>query len=106
MLPLVENLKSQNSEVEAELQKFGSLISYAKKDVFSLMRKALLLTRTHQSTERQWLASKYQQLLAQEKDNYSSHLYSESEWKSTNVKEVKPIYSENSEMVEIGRAHV
>lgn len=100
VLPLVENLKSQNSEVEAELQKFGSLISYAKKDVFSLMRKTLLLTRNHQSTERQWLASKYQQLLAQEKDNYSSHLYSESEWKSTNVKEVKPIYSENSEMVD------
>lgn len=100
VLPLVENLKSQNSEVEAELQKFGSLISYAKKDVFSLMRKTLLLTRSHQSTERQWLASKYQQLLAQEKDNYSSHLYSESEWKSTNVKEVKPIYSENSEMVD------
>ena len=100
VLPLVENLKSQNSEVEAELQKFGSLISYAKKDVFSLMRKVLLLTRTHQSTERQWLASKYQQLLAQEKDNYSSHLYSESEWKSTNVKEVKPVYSENSEIVD------
>lgn len=100
VLPLVENLKSQNSEVESELQKFGSLISYAKKDVFSLMRKTLLLTRNHQSTERQWLASKYQQLLAQEKDNYSSHLYSESEWKSTNVKEVKPIYSENSEMVD------
>lgn len=100
VLPLVENLKSQNSEVESELQKFGSLISYAKKDVFSLMRKVLLLTRTHQSTERQWLASKYQQLLAQEKDNYSSHLYSESEWKSTNVKEVKPVYSENSEMVD------
>ena len=100
VLPLVKNLKSQNSEVEAELQKFGSLISYAKKDVFSLMRKVLLLTRTHQSTERQWLASKYQQILAQEKDNYSSHLYSESEWKSTNVKEVKPVYSENSEMVD------
>lgn len=100
VLPLVENLKSQNNEVEAELQKFGALISYAKKDVFSLMRKVLLLTRTHQSTERQWLASKYEQLLTQEKDNYSSHLYSESEWKSTNVKEVKPIYSENSEMVD------
>ncbi|PPZ92955.1 transketolase [Cloacibacterium normanense] len=100
VLPLVENLKSQNSEVEAELQKFGSLISYAKKDIFSLMRKALLLTRTNQSTERQWIASKYEQLLAQEKENYSSHLYSESEWKSTNVKEVKPIYSENSEMVD------
>lgn len=100
VLPLVENLKSQNSKVETELQKFGSLISYAKKDVFSLMRKVLFLTRNHQSTERQWLASKYEQLLAQEKDNYSSHLYSESEWKSTNVKEVKPIYSENSEMVD------
>ncbi|WDT69207.1 alpha-ketoacid dehydrogenase subunit alpha/beta [Cloacibacterium sp. TD35] len=100
VLPLVENLKSQNSEVEAELQKFGALISYAKKDVFSLMRKVLLLTRTNQSTERQWLASKYEQLLAQEKDNYSSHLYSESEWKSANVKEVKPVYSENSEMVD------
>ena len=35
-----------------------------------------------------------------ERDNYSSHLYSESEWKSTLVKEVKPVFSENSQEVD------
>ena len=52
--------------------------------------KSLLLTRTHQSTERQWLASKYQQLFSARKKIIILHTWpSESEWKSTNVKRSK-----------------
>ncbi|MCC2589995.1 thiamine pyrophosphate-dependent enzyme [Chryseobacterium sp. MFBS3-17] len=99
-LPLVENLKTENSAVEAELEHFGKLISVAKKDVFHLVRKALLLTRGSQSAARTELQNRYHELFAQEKDNYSSHLYSQSQWKATNVKEVPPVYSESSEMVD------
>lgn len=100
VLPLVEKLKDQNAEVAEELSKFNKLISVAKKDIFHLARKTLLLTRENNSSERQSLQNKYEEVLKIEKDNYSSHLYSQSEWKSTNVKEVKPIYSDASKEVD------
>ena len=100
VLPLVENLKSQNTEVAEELEKFNKVISVAKKDIFHLVRKSLFLTRTNQTTERQNLQKKYEEIFAVEKDNYSSHLYSQSEWKATNVKEVAPIFSDASETVD------
>ncbi|WHF52705.1 thiamine pyrophosphate-dependent enzyme [Chryseobacterium gotjawalense] len=100
VLPLVENLKSQNTEVAAELEKFNKVISVAKKDIFHLVRKSLLLTRANQSTERQRLQNKFEEVFAIEKENYSSHLYSQSEWKATTVKEVAPVFSDASETVD------
>ena len=100
VLPLVENLKSQNTEVAAELEKFSSIISVAKKDIFHLVRKSLLLTRANQTSVRQNLQSKFEEIFAVEKENYSSHLYSQSEWKATNVKEVAPIFSDASETLD------
>ncbi|MDY3319424.1 thiamine pyrophosphate-dependent enzyme [Riemerella anatipestifer] len=99
-LSAVEKLKAQNTQVESLLQDFGKIISVGKRDVFHLMRKALWLTRGQNSAERKDLEKIYQELLLQEQDHYSSHLYSQSQWKATNVKEVKPIYSDNSEEVD------
>ncbi|MEJ8590531.1 transketolase [Riemerella anatipestifer] len=99
-LSAVEKLKAQNTQVESLLQDFGKIISVGKRDVFHLMRKALWLTRGQDSAERKDLENTYQELLLQEQDHYSSHLYSQSQWKATNVKEVKPIYSDNSEEVD------
>ena len=96
ILPLVEKLNA-NSDVQQEIDKFNKIISVGKKDIFHLARKTLLLTRGTLSTERQWLRNKYDEVFAIEKDNYSSHLYSQSQWKSTNVKQVAPIFSENSQ---------
>ncbi|SFI60616.1 Pyruvate/2-oxoglutarate/acetoin dehydrogenase complex, dehydrogenase (E1) component [Kaistella treverensis] len=100
LLPLVENIKSQNTEVAAELEQFGKIISVAKRDIFHLVRKALLLTRANQTPERHDLQLKYEQVFAAEKENYSSHLYSQSEWKATKVLEVKPVFSDASETVD------
>ena len=100
IVPLVENLKNQNAEVAAELEKFSAIISVAKKDIFHLVRKTLLVTRLNQTAERLDLQTKYGEIFAIEKDNYSSHLYSQSEWKTTNVKEIAPVYSDASEMVD------
>lgn len=100
ILPLVDQLKSQNAEINAELEKFGSIISVSKKDIFHLVRKALLLSRTHPSVERQQLQKKFDEIYQVEKDHYSSHLYSQSQWRATHVKEVPPVYSEQSEMVD------
>lgn len=100
VFPLIENLKTQNTEIENEIEKFKKIISASKKDIFHLVKKTLLLTRGNNSVERANLQAKYNEIYAVEKDNYSSHLYSQSQWKATNVKEVAPIYSENSETVD------
>jgi len=100
VLPLVENLKGQNPEIEGYIAQFNKLVSKAKKDVFHLTRKALLATRGTNSAERTQLMQKYNEVFEIEKDNYSSHLYSQSQWKAENVKEVKPVFSENSEEVD------
>lgn len=100
VFPLIENLKTQNAEIENEIEKFKKIISVSKKDIFHLVRKTLLLTRGNTSVERANLQTKFNEIYAVEKDNYSSHLYSQSQWKATNVKEVAPIYSENSEIVD------
>jgi TPP-dependent pyruvate/acetoin dehydrogenase alpha subunit len=39
VLPLVENLKGQNAEVENYINQFNKLVSKAKKDVFHLVRR-------------------------------------------------------------------
>ena len=96
VLPWVETLQAKNSEVGPEMEKYKAVISVAKKDIFQLIRRSLLLTRKNPSSERQNLQQKFEEIFAVEKDNYSSHLYSQSEWKATNVKEIAPIFSENS----------
>lgn len=100
VLPLVEALQAKNSEVGPEMEKYKAVISVAKKDIFQLIRRSLLLTRKNPSSERQNLQQKFEEIFAVEKDNYSSHLYSQSEWKATNVKEIAPIFSENSVTVD------
>ncbi|MDQ0782394.1 thiamine pyrophosphate-dependent enzyme [Chryseobacterium sp. W4I1] len=100
VLPLIENLKSQNAEIEGYIAQFSKLVSKAKKDIFHLARKALLMTRGTNSAERTQLMQKYNEVFEVEKDNYSSHLYSQSQWKAENVKEIKPVYSDSSEDVD------
>ncbi|SIS58430.1 Pyruvate/2-oxoglutarate/acetoin dehydrogenase complex, dehydrogenase (E1) component [Chryseobacterium ureilyticum] len=100
IVPLVENLKGQNTEVETALTHFNKLVTKAKKDVFHLARKTLLATRGTNSAERNQLMQKYNEVSEIEKDNYSSHLYSQSEWKAENIQEIKPVYSDSSEDVD------
>ena len=100
VLGLVRQLEFHNPAITVELEKFGKIISVAKRDIFHLVRKCLLITRGSQSPERAALQQKYHEIFAIEKDNYSSHLYSQSAWKSTNIKEVPPVFSENSETVD------
>ncbi|MBV6881519.1 thiamine pyrophosphate-dependent enzyme [Epilithonimonas ginsengisoli] len=100
VLPFVESIKSQNVEVAQLIENFNKIISKSKKDIFHLVRQSLLVTRAQNSAERTALKSKYEEIFKVEKDNYSSHLYSQSEWKATNVKEIKPIYSDASEEVD------
>lgn len=100
VLKLVEPLTENNREVESLLENFKKIVSIGKKDIFHLGRQTLLFTLKNNIPQRQLLANLMAELNAVEQDNYSSHLYSQSVWKSTSVQEIKPIYSETSPEVD------
>ena len=99
VLPLVKQFGNQ-PEVAALLEKFSALITVGKKDIFALVRKVLWATREQNSSERQNLVQVYERISEKEADNYSSHLYSESERKAVNIPEIKPVFSEDSQILD------
>ena len=99
VLPLVKQFENQ-PEVAALLEKFSALVTVGKKDIFALVRKVLWATREQNSSDRQNLVQVYERISEKEADNYSSHLYSESEWKAVNIPEIKPVFSEDSQILD------
>ena len=99
VLPLVKQFGNQ-PEVAALLEQFSALITVGKKDIFALVRKVLWATREQNTSERQNLVQVYERISEKEADNYSSHLYSESEWKAVNIPEIKPVFSEDSQILD------
>ena len=99
VLPLVKQFENQ-PEVAALLEKFSALVTVGKKDIFALVRKVLWATREQNTSERQNLVQVYERISEKEADNYSSHLYSESEWKAVNIPEIKPVFSEDSQVLD------
>ena len=99
VLPLVKQFENQ-PEVAALLEKFSALVTVGKKDIFALVRKVLWATREQNTNERQNLVQVYERISEKEADNYSSHLYSESEWKVVNIPEIKPVFSEDSQILD------
>ena len=99
VLPLVKQFENQ-PEVAALLEKFSALVTVGKKDIFALVRKALWATREQNTSERQNLVQVYERISEKEADNYSSHLYSESERKAVNIPEIKPVFSEDSQILD------
>lgn len=100
VLPIIDALKFQNPEINSALDEFNKLIIAGKRDVFRLASRSLVMSRNNKTPERQQLETVYKEILKIEDDNYSSHLYSESEWKATNIKEIQPKYSEDAEEVD------
>ena len=99
VLPLVKQFENQ-PEVAALLEKFSALITVGKKDIFALVRKVLWATREQNTSDRQNLVQVYERISEKETENYSSHLYSESEWKAVNIPEIKPVFSEDSQILD------
>lgn len=100
ILPHVQALAEQNTEVKSYLDKFNKIVSVGKKDLFHVGRQALIFTQSTPSETRTKLKAVLEQLSEIEKDNYSSHLYSQSQWKATNVEEIAPVFSSESQEVD------
>jgi len=90
----------KSAELNLEIEKFISLVSIAKKEIFHLLRSSLWITRGEDSLERRAVKNILNKLSSNERENYSSHLYSQSKWSAENISEIKPIYSENENFVD------
>lgn len=89
--------KREILEIKADLTK---ILNPLKLDFFKAVKKTLILTRKEKIPQRQRLINWLSKINDDNQKFYSSHLYSESTLSSLNIKEVKPVYSENSKIVD------
>jgi len=93
--------KSKNSVFITKLKNELSEIQFPeKKDILSYARKTLVFLRDEQFAEKEQLKNWVKNYKASEQKRYSSHLYSQTAQKATNIKEVKPIYNESTQLVD------
>ncbi|MEK6780511.1 MAG: thiamine pyrophosphate-dependent enzyme [Bacteroidota bacterium] len=85
------------SPIKAELDK---TLNPLKLDSVKAAKKALRLLRSSSSETRGLLIAWLDDVMKNAQDQYSSHLYSQSEWSALNVLEVRPTYSDTSPLVD------
>lgn len=102
---LLENFANEShnkSFVESEINNLKTKQTPTKKDVYSTIRKIFRICRGENTNAKSNLVNWFDAQMEIEKDVYSSHLYSESQWSALNVQKVDPIYAEE-EHLEDGR---
>ena len=71
-----------------------------RKDILSAARKSLAATAGHSGSSRQELKDWVANSLKENRERYSSHLYSETKYSPLNVDEIKPEYDEKPKKVD------
>ncbi|MCM4160267.1 transketolase [Antarcticibacterium flavum] len=103
LLPLLQNAAKESSNKEAILafhKEVSSLKDPLKKDLLVAARKSLRYLIGKESEAKGQLANWIENYTKQSQPEYSSNLYSESQWKAVNVDEVKPTYDEDAAEVD------
>ncbi|WP_406683630.1 thiamine pyrophosphate-dependent enzyme [Seonamhaeicola sp. MEBiC1930] len=93
--------KSANGVFISKLKE--SLISVdepTKKDILSHARKALRYTIGENSNEKEKLANWIDAMFEETQPKFSSHLFSETALSNTRIKEIKPTYNEDAQLVD------
>ncbi|MCB8928714.1 MAG: transketolase [Ardenticatenaceae bacterium] len=99
---IIEEIEA-TSPRQAELAKLRRKLMEKKspfrRDNMEAIREALLLVRDEHTPAMQKLGQWRTNQIAISKERYGSHLYSQSSEMYPNVPEIKPVYSDNSEML-------
>jgi pyruvate/2-oxoglutarate/acetoin dehydrogenase E1 component/TPP-dependent pyruvate/acetoin dehydrogenase alpha subunit len=90
----------QTEKLNALAEELSKTMNPIRKDVISSVRKALLLMRFDSAEAKQNLKLWYEQQQKLNEDRYSSHLYSQSEFRATAIEEVPVEYSEDAALVD------
>lgn len=85
------------SEIQDDLQKTTNPL---KRDAITSVKKALRLMRTEQNPAKHSLLAWLDKIMAKGREDYSSHLYSQSEDSALNVPEVPVQYNDDSKLVD------
>ncbi|XOV93682.1 MAG: thiamine pyrophosphate-dependent enzyme [Bacteroidota bacterium] len=85
------------NEIKTDLR---DTLNPLKADTMRAVRKSLRFLKDERSKEKEALIEWVKEKNEVHKDEYNSHLYNESSHSPLNVKEVKPEYSDNSEVVD------
>ena len=97
---LKENINSSNSNIANILDELNKVKEPYKRDLFTsankIIRELMLEKNTNINLIKDWL----RELRIKTQYDYSSHLYSESKYNPSNISVVKPLYDENSEVVD------
>jgi 2-oxoisovalerate dehydrogenase E1 component len=83
--------------IKAELDK---TLNPLKLDSVKAAKRALRLFTSSTSETRSQIINWLDSVVKDAADRYSSHLYSQSEWSALNVKEIKPVYSDSSSLID------
>lgn len=105
LLEKTANESPNKSFIESEINSLKSKQTPFKKDVYSVVRKVFRLTRGENSSSKKELSQWFDSQMEIEKDVYSSHLYSESQWNALEAAQITPVYADEPQM-EDGRVVV
>ncbi|CAN5310006.1 alpha-ketoacid dehydrogenase subunit alpha/beta [soil metagenome] len=90
-------LHSSIADIKLELEKTINPLRY---DSVKAAKKVLRLLRGQSSDVRDKIIRWVERTSAENRERFSSHLYSESEWSALKIEEVKPVYSDNSPLMD------
>jgi pyruvate/2-oxoglutarate/acetoin dehydrogenase E1 component/TPP-dependent pyruvate/acetoin dehydrogenase alpha subunit len=100
---LISNLAGDytaNEQLQIIHADFSKTIDPIRKDIFSFAKRALRSVRGQQSASASVLSNWLVDLQNECEKRYSSHLYSESQWSTLNVNEIKPEIDASCESVD------
>ena len=103
LLQLLDNAadKSQHKIFIDKLKReLASIDEPLRKNILSIARKSLIYLRDEDFQEKEILQKWIQNYRDTQQPKYSSHLYSELDSKATNVKEIEPVYNDDTELVD------
>jgi pyruvate/2-oxoglutarate/acetoin dehydrogenase E1 component/TPP-dependent pyruvate/acetoin dehydrogenase alpha subunit len=103
LITLLDHIAPKSSNKAFLLKLKNDLLAIrepSRKDVIATARKAIVYVRNENSIEKKELQSWIQNFLKTEQQKFSSHLYSDTNKKVGNIKEVLPTYNENAELVD------
>lgn len=103
LLPILENVAENSTNKEAVIglkKEIAAIKDPLKKDILIAARKSLRYLIGIDTEARSKLIEWIKTYSAASQPEYSSNLYSESQWNALNVEEVKPIYDPNAPEVD------
>jgi pyruvate/2-oxoglutarate/acetoin dehydrogenase E1 component/TPP-dependent pyruvate/acetoin dehydrogenase alpha subunit len=100
LLKTTASKSSQKSTIEALADDLGKTFNPIRKDVISTVRRALWFLRSDSEEVKFDLKQWYNIQQELNRDRYSSHLYSESEFSSSKIEEIKAVYDVEAPLVD------